>query len=163
MRVRRHAQLTAEPVADEAVEPAAAVTLRAMATYPTEKIARMTVAKAKPAGVPMPLPYPTESGVLKSIAEIGAAPVTVRKRTPGARLRRRAACERRRAGDVDALHGDHSLMAGAHAPWFTVHVTSFSERGTGREHYFYSIAAALATAPAHVVERGGLGWNAVAR
>ena len=53
-----------------------------MDTYPTEKMARMTVANAKPAGVPMPLPYPTDSGVLKSIAEIGAAPVTVRKRTP---------------------------------------------------------------------------------
>ena len=53
-----------------------------MDTYPTEKMARMTVANAKPAGVPMPFPYPTDSGVLKSIAEIGAAPVTVRKRTP---------------------------------------------------------------------------------
>ena len=42
----------------------------------------MTVANAKPAGVPMPFPYPTESGVLKSIAEIGAEPVTVRKSTP---------------------------------------------------------------------------------
>src|SRR5919109_86390 len=30
----------------------------------------------------MPFPKPTEIGVLNSIAEIGAAPVTVRKRTP---------------------------------------------------------------------------------
>src|SRR5579864_353206 len=35
-----------------------------------------------PAGVPMPLPNPTEIGVLKSMAEIGADPVTVRNRTP---------------------------------------------------------------------------------
>ena len=53
------------------------MTLRAIAASPTEKIARITVAKTNPAGVPMPLPKPTESGVLKSIAEIGADPVTV--------------------------------------------------------------------------------------
>ena len=34
----------------------AAVTFRDIATYPTEKIVRTTVAKANPAGVPMPLP-----------------------------------------------------------------------------------------------------------
>src|SRR3979409_2590572 len=44
---------------------------------------RMRVAKRKAAGAPMPLPKPTTSGVLKSMAEIGAEPVTVRKRTPG--------------------------------------------------------------------------------
>src|SRR5439155_3242802 len=53
-----------------------------MVAYPTEKIVRMTVAKRKPAGVPTPFPNPTEIGVLKSMAEIGAAPVTVRNRTP---------------------------------------------------------------------------------
>ncbi len=58
------------------------MTLRAIATYPTEKMVRTTVAIAKPAGVPSPLPNPTEIGVLKSIAEIGADPVTVRKSTP---------------------------------------------------------------------------------
>src|SRR6266567_7563998 len=42
----------------------------------------MTAANMNPAGVPMPLPKPTEMGVLNSIAEIGAAPVTVRKSTP---------------------------------------------------------------------------------
>ncbi len=41
-----------------------------------------TVAIMNPAGVPMPFPKPTEIGVLKSIAEIGAEPVTVRKSTP---------------------------------------------------------------------------------
>src|SRR5437764_6692924 len=40
------------------------------------------VATRNPAGVPRPLPNPTEIGVLKSMAEIGAAPVTVRNRTP---------------------------------------------------------------------------------
>src|SRR5207249_2555675 len=49
---------------------------------PTEKIVKMTVAKRNPAGVPIPFPKPTEIGVLNSIAEIGAAPVTVRKSTP---------------------------------------------------------------------------------
>src|SRR6476646_5434419 len=39
-------------------------------------------ANPKPAGVPTPLPKPTEIGVLNSIAEIGAAPVTVRNSTP---------------------------------------------------------------------------------
>jgi hypothetical protein len=56
--------------------------LRDIATYPTEKMVRMMVANRKAAGVPRPLPKPTASGVLKSIAEIGAEPVTVRKRTP---------------------------------------------------------------------------------
>ncbi len=36
----------------------------------------------KPAGVPMPLPNPTAMGVLNSMAEIGAEPVTVRNSTP---------------------------------------------------------------------------------
>ncbi len=44
-----------------------------MVVYPTEKITRMTAANMKPAGVPRPLPKPTEMGVLNNIAEIGAA------------------------------------------------------------------------------------------
>ena len=43
---------------------------------------RTIVAKMKPAGAPIPFPNPTASGVLKSIAEIGADPVTVRNSTP---------------------------------------------------------------------------------
>src|ERR1022692_3421199 len=42
----------------------------------------MTAATMNPAGVPMPLLNPTAMGVLNIIAEIGAAPVTVRKSTP---------------------------------------------------------------------------------
>src|SRR5262245_61693165 len=41
-----------------------------------------TVAKRNAAGAPMPLPYPTTIGVLNSIAEIGADPVTVKNSTP---------------------------------------------------------------------------------
>jgi hypothetical protein len=42
----------------------------------------VTVAIQKPAGAPIPLPKPTAIGVLKSMALIGAALVTARKRTP---------------------------------------------------------------------------------
>src|SRR5258708_31802149 len=41
-----------------------------------------TVAKRNAAGAPTPSPLPTTIGVLNSIAEIGADPVTVRKSTP---------------------------------------------------------------------------------
>src|SRR5258708_11981928 len=41
-----------------------------------------TVAKRNAAGAPTPSPEPTTIGVLNSIAEIGADPVTVRKSTP---------------------------------------------------------------------------------
>ena len=58
------------------------MTLRDIATYPTEKMVRITVAKRNAAGAPRPLPKPTTSGVLKSIAEMGADPVTVRNSTP---------------------------------------------------------------------------------
>ncbi len=59
-----------------------AVTFRAIAVYPIEKITSTTVANTNPAGVPIPFPNPTEIGVLNSIAEIGAEPVTVRNSTP---------------------------------------------------------------------------------
>jgi hypothetical protein len=57
-----------------------------MATYPTLNTVSTTVAKMKPAGAPMPFPKPTAIGVLNSIAEIGAEPVTVRNSTRSSRL-----------------------------------------------------------------------------
>src|SRR5215831_15537673 len=42
----------------------------------------MMVANRNAPGAPAPWPYPTTIGVLKSMAEIGAAPVTVRNSTP---------------------------------------------------------------------------------
>src|ERR1700686_4872749 len=45
-------------------------------------MSRTTVATRNAAGVPIPLPKPTAIGTLKSMAEIGAAPVTVRNSTP---------------------------------------------------------------------------------
>jgi hypothetical protein len=57
------------------------VTWRAIATYPTAKMLRTTVATRNPAGVPMPLPNPTEIGVLPVIAVIGAALAVAMNRT----------------------------------------------------------------------------------
>ena len=54
----------------------------AIATYPTENTTSTIVANMNAAGAPTPWPYPTTMGVLNSMAEIGAAPVTVRNRTP---------------------------------------------------------------------------------
>src|SRR6516225_280012 len=53
-----------------------------MATQPTENTARTMAAKMNAAGAPTPFPNPTMIGVLKSMAEIGADPVTVRNSTP---------------------------------------------------------------------------------
>ena len=53
-----------------------------MATYPTENTTSTIVANMKAAGAPTPWPKPTTIGVLNSMAEIGADPVTVRNRTP---------------------------------------------------------------------------------
>src|SRR5215212_8122800 len=47
-----------------------------MATYPTAKMVKTTVAKIYPAGAPVPLPNPTATGTLPVIAVIGAAVAT---------------------------------------------------------------------------------------
>ena len=54
----------------------------AIATYPTENTTSTIVANMKAAGAPTPWPKPTTIGVLNSIAEIGAEPVTVKNSTP---------------------------------------------------------------------------------
>src|SRR5712692_11181247 len=84
-----------------------------------EKIVSTTVAKRKPAGVPMPLPKPTEIGVLKSIAEIGADPVTVRKSTPSsptACLWRKWTSVRVETSYIDALSAPVRSSAPAGTP-----------------------------------------------
>src|SRR5215218_10257555 len=52
-----------------------------MATYPTAKMVKTTVAKIYPAGAPVPLPNPTATGTLPVIAVIGAAVATAMKMT----------------------------------------------------------------------------------
>ena len=61
--------------------PPAARSLRAIWTYPTEKMVRTIVAKKKAAGAYFSFPAPTTNGKLNMKTDSGAEPVTQRKRT----------------------------------------------------------------------------------
>ena len=61
--------------------PPAARSLRAIWTYPTEKMVRTIVAKKNAAGAYFSFPAPTANGKLNMKTDSGAEPVMQRKRT----------------------------------------------------------------------------------